>query len=314
MARVGLICAIVILAFLGYGLTQKLALVFSGLQFTYIDQFFDFGYLWQQPKAVFLQLGGIFLDIYGGTASYFGTSTVMFSLVMLLVISGLVIRVIQSETTASVKILLILLTVVIVLLPFVPGLVMRGHIPLRTMLTMPISLAGLVALGTTGHNRVFKQLAGLILAICTVQFVASTNAMFSSSALALEADRLTAVRILERIESAKAFTGAEYVKYLEVIGYLEYEPTRLRPKSEVIGASFFEWDQGNVYRILYFINTLTTHGLSGLPASQRRELMSETKSMPVWPVHGSVRVIGNIAVVKFGDYSQSQLQRMADVP
>jgi len=53
---------------------------------------------------------------------------------------------------------------------------------------------------------------------------------------------------------SKQRPGEGNVKYLEIIGYYERPETSITPKIEAFGASFFEWDQGNVYRIVYFLN------------------------------------------------------------
>jgi hypothetical protein len=141
------------------------------------------------------------------------------------------------------------------------------------------------------------------------QFVISTNHLFSSSALTLQADRLLASRLIERIENAKAEsnTGAE-VKYMEVVGYVQWPQTSLIPKVSTFGASFFEWDQGNTSRIVAFMKTIGYQDLLTLPSDRRIQLNIIANSMPEWPAKGSVKVVNDTVLVKFGPYSNLQKQ------
>ncbi|MFZ1547779.1 MAG: glucosyltransferase domain-containing protein [Candidatus Nitrotoga sp.] len=309
-----LIAIVGILSIVLYSVSQMIAIAVSGLKIGYVDQFFDLIFLWQHPAEVIRRLHITVSNIYTGSASYFGISVGMVPVVTGLAIGSLGVRLVQCELQMFSKFVIGLLCVSITLLPFALGLVMRGELPLRTVVAMPIALAGLIALGAYGRTWIFANILGFAVAFCVFQFVVSTNAMFSSSALALESDRLIAARLLERIEAARMEAGTDQIRYLEVVGYPNIPPTRLKPKSEVIGASFFEWDQGNVYRILLFINTLESKDWKALPSAEQRALIEVTSIMPSWPSYGSVRVFGDTAVVKFGEYSYSQLRKQSATP
>ena len=55
-----------------------------------------------------------------------------------------------------------------------------------------------------------------------------------------------------------------------MIGYFQRAPTKLIPKFGTFGASFFfEWEQGNPYRIAGFLRTLGYEGLGPLPQERR---------------------------------------------
>lgn len=310
----GMGMVVLIMAFAAglYHVGQSLAFALSGLDPAYISGFYDVDFLRQQPAEVFGRLWRLLLDIYGGSTSIFGTSVALLPVILVLMVGSLAQRLIFAKASLPAKLVLIGLLIGVLLLPVSLGLVMRGAIPLRALVSMPIVVAGLLAIGASGQGSLFRLLSGVMVTFGVLQFVTSTNTLFASSALALESDRLTASRILERIEVAKYESGEAAVKYLEVVGYPEHSPTRIRPKSEVIGASFFEWEEGNVYRILYFLSTLADHGLHGLPSSKRGEIMAATEPMPFWPEYGSVQVVGDTVVVKFGPYSRTQLGRMSN--
>ena len=147
----------------------------------------------------------------------------------------------------------------------------------------------------------------LTVGLCLFQFTKSSNHLFASSYLALQEDRLLASSIIERINTAKgSVNNPESVKYLEVIGYYENKATPLKPKLETFGASFFEWDQGNVHRILLFLQTIGYDDLQAPPSERRGDWIVTANSMPAWPDEGSVLVAGDTVLLKFGPYSNSQ--------
>jgi hypothetical protein len=146
----------------------------------------------------------------------------------------------------------------------------------------------------------------VITTYCVFQFVTSTNHLFASSHLALQADRLLASRLIGRIEDAQVEAGMPPVKYIEVIGYYDRPSTKLIPKIETFGASFFEWDAGSSYRIAVFLETMGFPKLEPLSLDQRAQMVSIADLMSVWPHKDSVRVVNETVLVKFDDYSYTQ--------
>ncbi len=65
---------------------------------------------------------------------------------------------------------------------------------------------------------------------------------------------------------------------------------------------------------LFFINTLEYIDWKPLPSAEQRALIEVTSIMPSWPSQGSVRVFGDTAVIKFGDYSYSQPRKQSATP
>jgi len=171
-----------------------------------------------------------------------------------------------------------------------------------------VALSGLLAISLLGSPRPYKLLVGLLTAVCTFQFIVSTNLLFSSSRLSLEADRLLAAEIIGRIDTAKSEAGVSEVKYLEIIGYFERPETPITPKIETFGTSFFEWGQGNIYRIVYFLKLMGYNDLQAMPPDRRGELIQIGSAMPTWPDTGSIVVFEDSVLLKFGPYSYTQVQ------
>jgi hypothetical protein len=290
-----------------YYAIQKIFLFIASTRIEYVDAYFDINYLWGNFSEVTRLTFDFLHRIYFGDPLIYGNEIHILSTVIMLSFASLILRLMCSKLTIANKIFIAILCLLLLVLPFAAGLFMRGNLSMRFLVSLPISMAGVVMLGLHGRSRGIKFFAGVLVGICIFQFVISTNTLFSSSALALQADRILAGRVLERIADAKATAGVNELKYLEVVGYINRSSTRLIPKSETFGASFFEWDQGNTHRVLFFLKTLgLEEELQPLPVKERSEMMSLTSTMPIWPDNGSVQVFEDTVVIKFGPYSYVQ--------
>jgi hypothetical protein len=298
--------AVGLLAALGYYATQKLLLFAFGANITYIGQYFDSGNLQRGFAAIGADVANQMLQIYDGSPAVYGTRVGLMAVMVVAATAVAVYRFARGSRKLTDKLLLCVLTLGLLLLPCAPGLLMGGALPIRFFVFLPVVLGGLVMLGFTSGKMMLGVFSSVVVGLCTLQFVMATNTLFSASALALEADRLLASRLLERIADAAPEGAGQAVKYLEVVGYVNRPATRLVPKIDTFGASFFEWEQGNVYRIVLFLKTLDHAGFEGLPPARRFDLVSETRRMPSWPAKGSVRVLGDTAIIKFGPYSDRQ--------
>ena len=186
---------------------------------------------------------------------------------------------------------------------------------MRFLIALPFVISGFVMLGMRNNPRLFNLLVAVLAAFSVFQFVVAANHLFAASHLALQADRLMASRLIERIENAQADadTGVE-IKYMEMVGYYSRPSTELIPKIETFGASFFEWDQGSVGRVLMFLQTVGYQGLQPLPVGMRSRLIEYANNMSIWPKSGSVRVVSDTVLVKFGEYSYNQKVAICTAP
>jgi hypothetical protein len=135
----------------------------------------------------------------------------------------------------------------------------------------------------------------------------AANHLFAASHLALQEDRATASRLILRFEDALSESqNTEKLKYMEVVGFLNRPATELIPKAETFGASFFEIDEGSSMRLGYFLQTLGFPELEPLPTDRRVQMIETANAMPVWPEKGSVAIVGDTLLIKFGPYSNTQ--------
>ncbi|MFD2331437.1 glucosyltransferase domain-containing protein [Cohnella sp. GCM10020058] len=100
-------------------------------------------------------------------------------------------------------------------------------------------------------------------------------------------------------------TGSESPK--QAIAFIGQHPQPLLPniiKQEVLGFSFFEWDQGNPGRMNSFLNTLGYNFILASP-DQMTEAIELAKEMPVWPESGSIALKHGIVIVNLSASSLS---------
>jgi hypothetical protein len=226
---------------------------------------------------------------------------------MIVSLAGLVVNTLRSTEISKIrKFWVVIFSLGLLFLPFAIGLPMHGLILYRSMVSLPVVIAGVVMLGMLGSHRIFKIFVALLTVFCVFQFVMSTNHLFAASHLSLQADRSMATRLIGKIEDAQVRADVKKLRYMEVIGYHAQPPTALIPQIETLGISYFELAEGNSNRIVLFLKTLGYSGLEPLPLDQQAQWVDIANSMPIWPEEGSVLVVGDVVLVKFGPYSATQ--------
>jgi hypothetical protein len=301
------IAAIHILAIAAYVFIQKTILISGVIQETdYVSQYIDIEAIRQNFGAILFRIWRTMLLVYSGDPSLYGIRISYLKFFMWFLFLGFIVQILRSKFSLINKTFIAFLGLSLLLLPFLSGIILQGYLAMRFLVALPVVMMGVTVLGLGNNSRFYRILAALLIAYCVFQFIVSTNYLFGSSHLALQADRVLASQLIERIELEKADTGISDVKYLEVVGYYSRPSTPLMPKTETFGASFFEWDQGNPRRIVLFLQTLGYFGLQAAPSDKRIQMIEYADSMPLWPEKGSIQIIDEVVLVKFGSYSSTQ--------
>lgn len=191
----------------------------------------------------------------------------------------------------------------LLLLVLSADVIAAGGAPLRSMVYLPVAVALIIGRAYSVSGDAGRR---LLISACCLAVIGNaqiTNHLFASSVSAEFRDRMLAQTIMDKVSSLEPQRSRPL--RLEVVGYLAWPPTALQTSSDSIGASFFQWDYGNRYRIASY---LSLRGLNVLGATQddRVFVHREAMSMPSWPADGWLRVIGDVLVLKFGPYSVPQ--------
>lgn len=300
---------ILLSVFLNYILQKILLFVYGVSQSGYTSSYFNISYLLENWRWIFEKLRRQLINVYAGDLTIYGIEIRMIVILLFLFGLSILFNIMLSKKYKSMsKIIMLVFLSIFLSLPFLGGVLTKGYVPLRTLVGLPLILSGWALLGLKNRLLVYKTVVFIVELMCVFQFISSSNHLFASSHLALEQDKILGSQLMLRIEDEKANKGIKEVNYLEMIGYVNRPSTPLISRIETIGASFFGWDQGNSTRAVRFLSILGYDGLQPLPNETRYEYIPVADEMPVWPAVGSVQVVDDVVLVKFGSYSKTQIE------
>ena len=278
----------------------------------YTQRYFDFASLQDHAYRVFSRTWSNLVDYYSGVHLDYAIEIRVLGFVMIASIVGLIINLMNYKSSIVNKALVLLLSIALLGLPFLGVVFSNGRVLTRTLLALPVSIAGIVILGLLERPRILRISILTIALFCIFQFSVSTNRLFGASHLALQADRLVAVRLMEKIDEAKAETGIQNPTYLEIVGKLVRDETLAIPWRTTIGLSFFELPTIGQPRIASFLEISGYQTLRSLPSSRLAEFVEIANAMPAWPAEGSVQIVGDTVLIKFGDYPVAYKREICD--
>jgi len=298
---------------LGYWGVQQLFLVSDK---TFISNYISNQLALPGSWEEFLTIGKGFLvemlRLYTGHESVFVDKLYVLGIMLFIAGMAYLVELAENKSKTGRKTWSLLLYFGMITVPFVSGFFMRGVYFTRVLLAYPLALVALVMLGFKTRHVILQVLLGSFTIMTVFGFAVADNRLFAASHLALQADRLTASNLNLRIADAVAEAGVERadIKYLEIVGALEYPESNLIPEVDTFGGSFFQWDSGNNIRIILFLRTLGIGEFDPLPNEQRLEMVPIAQALPNWPDPHSVKVEGETVLVKFGPYSAFQVNNI----
>ena len=269
----------------------------------YIDLYFDLGALRDRPVAVAKAVARRVLDVYRGDATVYSHLAWALPILIAMLFVSVAWKARRLGGSVIRRLALVASFPLVLLLPFAGGVLSGGYIALRFLVAVPFALAGAMVLAIPAGR--LRSVVYVLTVMTLLQFVTATNSLFGSSHLALQRDRALATRVIHEIEVASG-SSPVIPRYFEVVGVPTFVSTELIHRSETFGASFFEWEQGDACRILYFFRTLGFHDLTAMSSDQRALLVPVTDQMRQFPAPGSVIVSGDVVIVRFGPYTDTQ--------
>lgn len=294
-----ILSAIVVGASISYYLIWKAFLLVLGVPVLYIQGLIDFNSLLQNPVRILnrslLEVYKVYTgsaDVYGQKSGTIGALTVLFILFSLVKL---------QQRGWSILALGTFLIAGIFLAPFALNPLSGGIAAYRSMVALPyvIWLCGAV-LVNCGTRLI--RLPGIVLVGFVVFESLYTLSLFqAANHLVRDHDRLLAQQVYTRVVAAHSRFSRDWKYTVEFYGAKPFETPYPRILSSTVGQSFFEWDQGNPSRILTFMKLLGYNNLEVLSPSRRSEFIADFNTMPIWPAEGSVKVVGDVTLVRLGD-------------
>ncbi|MCL6479815.1 MAG: glucosyltransferase domain-containing protein [Peptococcaceae bacterium] len=286
-----------------YAIVDILSRKFLSIDLRYVSEFVNFGSFLQSPWHHFLTSISRTVNVIALSSNRFGLTSPWLSIAVLFALFVIVF----NKRTQSSLIKTIFLGLLIgsswLICVLADAFSVKGA-PLRSVIYIPL-VAGLTL--AAGYNRASQSLSVLLSTIIMLAIVGNSvvsNHLFASNAYAERLDGFLATEILREVKMLRPSTDYDLLK-LEVVGKRSWPLSRVMSKKETFGASFFEWGDGNRYRIAAY---LRTKGLVVVGASEeeRVRVWKDAQEMPCWPKPGWVRIRDGVLVVKLSDYTPSQ--------
>lgn len=268
----------------------------------YITSFYHWGYY--SPDVIIKDLLNYFGRVLSGKMIY-GSWVIIPTMFVLLI--ALIINVYQSVKQKSKKRPFASISILIVLLaisPFVMPILLGTPLLIRVNLAISIFVACTwLYVYEMLKNKKSVYRAALVVFILYVGFSQSwsISRLFYGDYNRYQEDVAMAQQVNFRIQELRKDENSQ-----EPIVFLgNYKPVdRVNIiKQEVIGYSFFEWDNINYNRMINFMHSLGYKYV--IPTQQQRELaIRNSTKMPAWPLKGSVALKDGLIMVNLSEDAQ----------
>jgi hypothetical protein len=288
---------IAVAGLVGYLAMQRILLFALSIEMNYVQGYMRLGDFSTAPKAAVARSFQRFWSVFSGADRIYlgyGRILVFLSLLGLLIVVGRLVW--REPLRPSQRLLSGTILAGAIALAMSPIVVSAGTIPARALIAwIPISafLAGV----TLSQKGWFRKPLYAVLVIVLFVSIWVTVSLFYSDHLARQRDELLATRIMVRIDQILPQPPPSRTPFV-VIGLGDAGEGGGFHRVEVFGASFFEQDGGNPWRVAAYlkvlgVETLEPHRLTEFP--QHRPIID---AMPVWPAAGSVAIVDGLLVIK----------------
>lgn len=171
----------------------------------------------------------------------------------------------------------------------------------RSLFTLAYVTWLLTVLILKEKNKLILGVNILVVALLILQAINLQGMYLARSTIVERYDSLLAADIYHRIGSADPNFDRNQITFLDVYGTANFDSIYPKPKDSSIGASFFDWDHGNLDRMVNYMRLLGYLNIRQLPDENRAALSPEFAKMPAWPAEGCVQKVGNAYLVKLSD-------------
>jgi len=269
----------------------------------YLDNFSKWGALpSNQILTNLLDETKAFLTGTGDSGGILGLSLKSIPIVILLIL----IKVFSMKRPVLKNIISVILFFAMILSPFLLMFFTGSKLPVRAMIPLTLMIALLWLISYREAGAFLRRLMFLTALLILINNTWINTRLFYATYVSWQADRDIATRIIERIYQLDPPKNHGKIK-VAFSGNYAHQHNELFFKSETHGASFFEWNPGEPYRISPFFKTTGVNELNTVSINLLKDYKTEIEAMPSWPDNGSIRLFDDIVVVKFSEPTQSWL-------
>jgi hypothetical protein len=191
----------------------------------------------------------------------------------------------------------------------IPAIMSIGTLPIRAFVAWPLLAAWMASrvAPNEGGER-FSILRRLAIGYFIVVATSIGASMFYVDKVVHDADSALTQRLLPAMQQAGAPLGGGDVPFT-LVGKHEFpfrEDAQIQP-AELFGTSFYEQDEGNLYRVYLYMELQGVSGFTPVPLIGRPDLIAAQQAMPSWPAAGSIKLVNGVVIVKLSNPTPPQL-------
>lgn len=293
-----------------YVVIQKLGLWALQTKISYVDVFFQADRLLREPgPASRAILEYVWLLASGRHSAYLGWGgAVMFLPWLGLLPIALPGRDTDRKREFSSWLWVLVVAAIGLAILAVPTVLSVATLPLRAYVALPLLAGWLASRVTFAPWTKPAYLHAAALGYFVLVSASISARLFYSDQVVHNADVALTHQLMHAIERTadKSATGGAVP--FALVGTRRYGFDGQLKRTEQFGASFYEQDGGNVYRVAYFMKIQGAEMFQPVWLGHRPELIPAAKQMPIWPADGSVRLVNGVVLVKIGHPTPEQLK------
>ena len=282
-----------------YQLIATGAQAYFGLEPAYLDKFNNFEFTESYLSSALANTFREARTIYLGTHDLYLSRVPVVGLTIALSMLSIAHLIAKAETSIGLKCVLVAIFAAVVVVPFSLNLLSGGYMPHRTLVGLPIAIAGIVFIGSSRMSGRWRDAVLLLTAANVLVFAIASNKSFYAASLSYQHDRETAIMILDDIRDLVDLKG-EGTQPILFVGHHSLRNTHLNPHvySSTIGKSLFEWDKVNE-RLVAFYKIMGHHYFRPASPEERKRLRG---SIPkhAWPSKQSIAYRQGVIIVNLG--------------
>jgi hypothetical protein len=277
-----------------------------GADIQYVDQFVDLRGLFADPLGRFTASAHEVFAVLRSSERLFALQTPWFITFLL---GACLVAAVPSTPQGPRQYIALLVIAGLIALPIVAGALTAHGIPLRSGVYFPFVVCMITVMSFRNAGAAARLGLSALALLAVLGNSVICNRLYASASFSYERDRSIASDIMREVAKLNALETAPRQLKLEVVGIKSWPESALIPKRETLGASFFEWESGNRYRVASFLSIL---GLDIHAATDQERLpfIPIALQMPSWPLEGWVRREQDVIIVKLGEYTPFQRQAL----
>ncbi len=253
-------------------------------------------------------------DYYMGTERFYPVQIVEMKWLFIGSLVLLIYLILSAKHSLLMRGIGLLTLALLLLCPYLMHFMNSGHMPSRSLLAIPVVLAGMVFYCFQINLRMVKFVLSALVVVTSFRFIAVNHQFSYADHMAREIDRELAVQIMAHTslvaDKLKPIVYPRDNWPVVMVGHKSFAENPVNIQRNTIGASYFSWGGGDVRRVIALMRLMGYSHFRAATLEQHQQVMDHAVKMPNWPELGAVDAHEGILIIKLGDYIAPQINRV----